>query len=605
MVPPPPAAQVSQVVVTTLVKSGQVFKLVPSTTISLMGQPLQLVYGWTKFYLSNRAAPYTPATLRGAWDDTAAVVTKALENGPLDSLGSDSTTFVDRAETNASTTWDVLLYRGVSGPLAAQTISGNVDVCISVRNYFSSGSFRYHLHIYVTQGDSDTPRGTLLSDYVDSANWTAITQELGIRLAAVQALSSLAISDGDRIVVEVGYQATNSSTSSFTGRIVYGWNGNGATLRDLKSGENAPTTGTTAVGFVEFQSTIAPSATVAGRVSQDPALVLVRPDPAGRVSQLPVLVPVRPSNPDGRVSQLPVLVIIRPNTFIIPSGTITLTGQSLTRTVDTPIPIPSGTITLTGYPPILGGDLTIAPAAGQIDLIGQTPVVLLSLTILIPSGLISLVSDAPTVVIAPVATTAVRLTSAGQLVATQPTTRDAEVTSFGQQVLDTHPGVAVEATAVAQNVLDKRTDISAQVSSVAALVLIHSRPEIAPEIGSSFGPLVWVEFESPDGTVPVWAAVDLPDPPEYYHGFKVAKVLEWGKMTRALSDEKGNYETQKFSVTVSDAGDRYVANLLGSNSTRLLLNKRMVVRMISDPDRRLLKTPRTVGIGISRSYRAE
>ena len=34
---------------------------------------------FTKLYLTNRAAPYTPATIRGAWDDTAGAVVKALD----------------------------------------------------------------------------------------------------------------------------------------------------------------------------------------------------------------------------------------------------------------------------------------------------------------------------------------------------------------------------------------------------------------------------------------------------------------------------------------------------------------------------------------------
>ena len=34
---------------------------------------------FTKLYLTARTAPYTPATIRGAWDDTAGAVTKALD----------------------------------------------------------------------------------------------------------------------------------------------------------------------------------------------------------------------------------------------------------------------------------------------------------------------------------------------------------------------------------------------------------------------------------------------------------------------------------------------------------------------------------------------
>lgn len=128
-------------------------------------------------------------------------------------------------------------------------------------------------------------------------------------------------------------------------------------------------------------------------------------------------------------------------------------------------------------------------------------------------------------------------------------------------------------------------------------------PEVTPEQGASFAPIVWVEFDSTDGTVQAWAMSDVADPSSYYHGFKTGKVLEFGRVIRALSDEKGNYETQKFSVDVSDAEDRYLATLLGADATRLIVNRRLVLRLIDDVSRRALLTPLTVAIGLIRSYR--
>jgi hypothetical protein len=176
---------------------------------------------FTKAYLSNRAAAYTPATIRGAWDQSAQAVTKALDYDPT-LLAPTSQTTVAGAETNADAEWDVLLYRGVSGPLAAQTISGTVDLVLSAAASAAAADFYWHLHIYVTQGDSDTPRGTLLSDYRENSpnEWTTATT--GRALAAAQALTDLAISAGDRLVVEIGYVARNNLTTSYTGYFHYG-----------------------------------------------------------------------------------------------------------------------------------------------------------------------------------------------------------------------------------------------------------------------------------------------------------------------------------------------------------------------------------------------
>lgn len=226
----------------------------------------------TQLYLTNIAAPYEPATLRGAWDDTAAVVTQALQPVPEGTLAT-----VSRAETDTTGAWDVLLYRGVSGPLSAQTLSGTFDVMIGVGESSSLANFAWHVHIYVTQGDSDTPRGTLLSDYVETTanEWPSTAGRLGHALASAQTLSSLGVSAGDRLVVELGYLSLNTDATSRTGRIGYGsarWNPDMTSGADHSLGY---------CSFVTFSMTIGFEADP-GRVSQllvqaaSPALVPAR-----------------------------------------------------------------------------------------------------------------------------------------------------------------------------------------------------------------------------------------------------------------------------------------------------------------------------------------
>jgi hypothetical protein len=208
------------------------------------------VASFVKLYLSNRTAPYTPGTLRGAWDDTAGAVTRTLEAEKLPGGGVHAT--VARAETNASANFEVLLYRGVSGPLAAQTITGTIDVLIGMQESSTSADFVWHIHVYVTQGDSDTPRGTLLTDFVDTGN-EFTTSTTGRALASAQALSSLAISAGDRLVVEIGYTALNAVTTSFTGTLRYGYlNSSVDALPDVTLGGAATNT----ASFITFSNAI-------------------------------------------------------------------------------------------------------------------------------------------------------------------------------------------------------------------------------------------------------------------------------------------------------------------------------------------------------------
>lgn len=251
----------------------------------------------TTLYLTNAAAPYTPATLRGAWDDTAAGVTRALDTT---TAGGGAITSVARAETNASTTWDVLLYRGVSGPLAAQTISGTVDVVVGVSESNAAADFFWHLHIYCTQGDSDTPRGTLLTDYVENTTNEWPTTAVGVGLQSAQTLTSVAISDGDRLVAELGYIARNNSTTSRTGTLRYGTlhPDTLAPVADLSVGSSNVTT---LAGFLTFSNTLTEAA-LEGRISQAVVEAAYSGPGAGRVSQA-VVEALRDTRSFGLVSQ--------------------------------------------------------------------------------------------------------------------------------------------------------------------------------------------------------------------------------------------------------------------------------------------------------------
>lgn len=172
----------------------------------------------TQLYLTTATAPYTPPTLRGAWDQTAGAVTRALDT-PKARDGAITTVFQD--ESNAAADYDCLLYRGVSGKLAAQTVDGTLDVVLGVLEINAANDLVFHVHVYVTQGDTDTPRGTLLSDYIDATEWPT-GSGTGQAFAAAQALSSLAVSAGDRIVVEIGSRSLAASATFARAILWYG-----------------------------------------------------------------------------------------------------------------------------------------------------------------------------------------------------------------------------------------------------------------------------------------------------------------------------------------------------------------------------------------------
>lgn len=213
----------------------------------------------TKLYLTGAAAPYSPATFRGAWNQTTSVLSKALSphKSVTDAL-CDS--FNGVAETSAAANFDVCVTRFVSGPLAAQTISGTVEAIFGCSESNSLADFATHCHIYVTQGDSDTPRGTLLTDYVETTanEWTF--NPIFKTIPAATAISSLAVSDGDRIVIELGYISYNTSTTSRTGNVVWGTSWMGEVAPDGVAGNNPTTAAGAGAGFFTFSTDIAWSA---------------------------------------------------------------------------------------------------------------------------------------------------------------------------------------------------------------------------------------------------------------------------------------------------------------------------------------------------------
>lgn len=249
----------------------------------------------TRLYLSNTSSPFTPATLRGAWNQTSGHVARALitskryDDGVIDSVAI--------TKTGGTQPHSILLGRFVSGPLAAQTITGNIEWVVGVDVSNGDADGFYHVHVYVTQGDSDTPRGTLLTNYQESTparEWPSTDQ--GWAIETPQAVSSLAIQDGDRIVVELGVVARNTVNRVF--EIFYG------TARDVGLAATADlthsdTNETIRPGWIEFSNTLTEQAVgTEVRVTQSGLLVLATtPDVPVRVTQSGLLALVQDSVP--------------------------------------------------------------------------------------------------------------------------------------------------------------------------------------------------------------------------------------------------------------------------------------------------------------------
>lgn len=257
----------------------------------------------TRLYPSASGVKTTPTTIRGAWEKTTGHAVCGMGAKDLSGLGGPLSIGV--AETVATADYDVLLLRCVSAPLAADhAFSGTLDLVMGVQEASSSDAdMAFYLHVFVTQGDTDNLRGTLLANYADPNTNEWGTTALGKSLSAVATLTAVSALAGDRIVVEIGYRARNTTTSSRTGTIWYGGSGSDLTVGGAAAG---------GVGYFDFSDTFTLAENPVLRVSQLAVEALRRPTQARvQVSQLAIEAIRRTSEPNLRLSHLAVEVVRR------------------------------------------------------------------------------------------------------------------------------------------------------------------------------------------------------------------------------------------------------------------------------------------------------
>lgn len=177
----------------------------------------------TRFYLpSTGAAAVSPAFDLG-WglsvdaDRIAMVRTKA--NSAFNSKAV--------AESSAIVT-DVLMRQYVSEPVAAQTITGTLKCIARANENSSTADFRSQLLVRVVSGDGLVVRGTLiaLDTGALASEWNLVSfvnRKFPKAYATGGAsVTSVTAQDGDRLVVEIGYRAHNTTAASRTGTLDFG-----------------------------------------------------------------------------------------------------------------------------------------------------------------------------------------------------------------------------------------------------------------------------------------------------------------------------------------------------------------------------------------------
>jgi hypothetical protein len=204
----------------------------------------------TRLYLtSDSVGAYDPVTRRGAWDKTTSTTVHRL--APVKAGKGIGAT---NSENNVAGAYDVLISTFVSEPLATnKTINGDLTGVLLVNQSNDAADMVAHIHAWVTQGESATVRGTLLSDFIGASEW--VTSNLNINYSGLalpsQVLTPVAAQAGDRIVIEIGYRAGNTVTTSYTGGLVIGGRDG-----DADGTESALTANIQPCPWVQFEQTL-------------------------------------------------------------------------------------------------------------------------------------------------------------------------------------------------------------------------------------------------------------------------------------------------------------------------------------------------------------
>jgi hypothetical protein len=175
----------------------------------------------TRIYLPSSGTALVSPAFDGAWDVTTGADRLWAAAGQQNTAMATKST----AETSASVV-NVLSRQYLVGPLTAQTVGGTIKGQIRCSEANADADYRIQLVVRAVSSDGVTVRGTLRAADTEalSSEFHTSLRNITVPLASLspQALSSVVVSDGDWLVIEIGYRSHNTHTTSRAGSFRYG-----------------------------------------------------------------------------------------------------------------------------------------------------------------------------------------------------------------------------------------------------------------------------------------------------------------------------------------------------------------------------------------------
>lgn len=178
-----------------------------------------------RLYFTNTSSGQT-LTPSAAWEQTGGAALGKL----LGRNRGGANTAVTVAETSTSNVYDSLLGQWISDPFTSGgTVQGAWQVCYAANESNAAADTLPQYNIRVMSGDLATQRGVF--SYVQGSNEVTTTLSSFINTTSAANTDPVAVQVGDRMVIELGYRATNTVNTSYSYTLRYG----GPSL-DLESG---------------------------------------------------------------------------------------------------------------------------------------------------------------------------------------------------------------------------------------------------------------------------------------------------------------------------------------------------------------------------------
>lgn len=219
-------------------------------------------------FIPSTGVRYSSLPFSTYWDVTTSAVRRVLDvDGPAGLGGSQ--TSLGLAEVTSTRQSKLVVQFQSSKGLTAQTITGFLKGQMQVMESDVAMDAALAVHVRVVDPVTNLDRGVL---WAPDKTFIAISATPGTEAYEMSttktnrkapqgwsgsghSVGSLAVQNGDILVVELGYRHCNTASTSYTGTIYYA----GDPASDLPQDETTTTTGT---GWLEFSQTLAFEGTV-------------------------------------------------------------------------------------------------------------------------------------------------------------------------------------------------------------------------------------------------------------------------------------------------------------------------------------------------------